>query len=226
VVAVGVVLLALYVADPAVYGVSHGSTALSLTAASSPTRGYAPFDTTLTARVQGGSPPYDVSWSDASGKLGVGMALPHEFAVPGNYTVVATVVDATGSNATASVVLVVVSPYPEASLLIPPATNTVETVTLSVAWTADGSVTACFLAGWGTVDVPVFASCGSAGGLLKTGTGAEVGFASDPDDPEATPVLFQSVTSGVGIHLDWWYNDTTTTYLSGSSDLTTAVAPL
>lgn len=210
-------------------GESAGSTGrLSLRLSPSPSAGYSPLTVTLTATVAGGTPPYTVTWTSGATLIGSGSVSVVAFDAAGNQTVTAHAVDSAGASATASTVITVVSPYPQAQGFIP-AQSSVHTDLLAIDWHASGPVSSCTLASWGTIGVPTFAACGAAGGDVRTlATSESVVFQANPDDPEVTPILFQSSGPGVQISVGWWYNNTSpvANEQSGVISLTTAVQPL
>jgi len=198
---------------------------LNIVASVDPSSAYAPALVTLTATVGGGASPYTVSWTNGAERLGTGTTLQYHATTAGGYHVTATAVDAHGAVASRPVFFKVVSPYPEASSIIPAATTDLGP-TLSMQWSASTTVAACLLPGYGSLSIPAFSQCSAAGGLARSGASGAASFLTDPDDPEPSPVLFQSTPSGVAIHVAWWYNDSAGPESSGADDVLTAVAPL
>lgn len=160
--AVGLFLLTVdYLNGPSSSPTNGG--ALSVKVSPSPAAGYAPLTVTLSAVVSGGSPPYQVTWMSGGTLIGSGSTSVVAFNAPGNETVIARAVDLTGAAAEASLVVEVVSPYPQAQAFIPPQTSD-NTDLLAIDWHASAPVSSCILATWGTIGVPSFAGCGAAGG--------------------------------------------------------------
>ena len=212
-------------AEPRWLGLPGPSSVLKVSVVAVATAGYAPFDAVLSVDVSGGAPPYSVAWAAAGSGLGSGTSLKLTFSVPGSPTVTANVTDSRGSRVVGTLQLHVVSPYPEASLTVPPALSDTGP-DLTIRWASSLSVSSCILGGYGAIDVPPFVTCSGAGGLTHFGLGDSIQLATDPDDPEATPVLFQSTTAGVTISVGWWYNTTAGPETSGESVLSTGIAPL
>ena len=202
-----------------------GGQPLTVTVHTSTPDGYAPSQFVLTASVTGGSPPYTLRWTLPDGSSAPGTSITIPLAVPGGYVVRASVSDAAGATASSAQSLVVVSPLPEASTIVPAPTGD-PNVGLELGWASSADLTGCVLGGWGSLAVPAFVECASDGGTSHFGTNGSARYTVDPDDPEPTPVLFQATQSGVPIHLEWWYNGTAGTESSGASDLVTAIAPL
>ncbi len=204
---------------------SHPSAPLTVQIAATPSRAYAPVNVELAAQVQGGQGPYTYLWTQGATVLGKADQILVTYNAPGNQSVSLQVVDATGTRATATSVVQVISPAPEARAYVP-AAGTGDNVVLTIRWHAASAVSACLLPAWGTLDVPMFAQCPGAGGTVAQGTGSAFAFQPDPDDPEVTPLLFQSANPGIAIQVAWWYNTTAAVDSSGSVALTTAVTPL
>ena len=210
---------------PGFAGAGRSGNALTLTVRSTPASGYAPFDATLTAHVAGGTPPYSVTWHLPGGGSDGGLSAQLYIPSPGDYSITATAIDASGTSAIASLTVASVSLLPGASTVVPaPLGN--PNVALAITWTAAASVTSCVLAGWGFLSVPPFDECSAEGGVTRVGTVGSGVYPVNPDDPEATPVMFQAVESGIAITVSWWYNASASVESFGSTDLTTAVAPL
>ena len=180
-----------------------GTTPLAVHIVSDPSDAYAPANFQLTAEVSGGEGPYVYTWSDGATTLGRASSILVTLNDPGNQTVSLTVVDAAGSQASAQAVVPAVSPIPTAAVYVP-ASQTVDTVLLTIRWESASPVSACALEAWGALDVPRFAQCAGEGGVTSQGTGSSVAFEPDPDDPETTPVLFQSAGADVAIGVAWW----------------------
>jgi hypothetical protein len=199
--------------------------ALALSIRAAPSAGYAPFSVRLSAEIEGGTAPYSVSWSLPGGASATGASTDLFLPTAGNYTVGATVADAAGTSAAATLVVVSVSPLPGAEIVVP-APSGDPNVVLAITWTSSSSVSSCVLPGWGFSSVPSFEGCTTAGGVTHVGSSGAGRFPGNPDDPEATPALFQSTQSGIAIDLSWWYNTTSGVESSGTVDGSTAVAPL
>ena len=211
----------------------HGPTAsssgaLSVQLSPTPTKGYAPLTVTLVAAVSGGVPPYVVTWTSGGTPIGSGSTSLVAFNAAGNQTVTARAVDSVGTSASSTTVIEVVSPFPEAQVFVPAQTSD-HTDLLAIDWHASAPVSSCILASWGTIDVPTFAGCGAAGGEAHgAATNESVVFQVDPDDPEVTPILFQSTDAGVQVSVGWWLNNTSPVAKEqgGVISVTTAVQSL
>ena len=71
---------------------------LNATISASPSTGVAPLNVTFSVDPSGGVPPYSYNWSFGDGTQGSGPAPAHEYAVPGDYQVRATITDSNGSS--------------------------------------------------------------------------------------------------------------------------------
>lgn len=87
---------------------------LGVTVSASPLSGSAPLSVRLTAQAHGGLAPYSYLWSFGNGNSTVAPEgnMTQVYADPGNYTVQVTVVDRSGTSASASLRLSVTSPPP------------------------------------------------------------------------------------------------------------------
>lgn len=200
-------------------------TPLVVRVVSDPAASYAPANVELTAEVSGGQGPYTYTWTQGATVLGRATQILVTYNSPGNESVLLTVVDSAGTTASARALVQVVSTVPTAAAFVP-ASSTVETVLLTIRWHAPSPVSTCVLESWGILDVPRYAQCAGAGGIVVQGTGNAITFEPDPDDPEVTPVLFQSAAPGIGISVAWWYNTTSSSEAHGTAGVTTAVLPL
>ncbi len=219
------VLVVIAATEPGWLGLKKSPPTLVASANAVPSAEYAPADVRVSVTVHGGVPPYSVDWTDGGSPLGHGLALSVSLVIPGNHSITAVVTDSAGAVTATSIVVRVVSTFPEASYAVPPAISDTGP-TLTLRWSSSALVSACLLPGYGAIAVPPFATCAAAGGVSTFGVSDAHVFATDPDDPEGTPALFQSSAAGVTISFGWWYNTTAGTETSGATSLTTAVEAL